>query len=80
VKNAAAIKAKGIDTIAVTGVNDAFVMDAWKSASAPTARSTISSPMAAPISPRRSGSPPISTREGSARARSAMPWWSTTAW
>ena len=33
VKNAAAIKAKGIDTIAVTGVNDAFVMDAWKSAS-----------------------------------------------
>src|SRR6266571_7563334 len=30
VKNAAAIKAKGIDTIAVTGVNDVFVMDAWK--------------------------------------------------
>jgi len=32
-KNAAAIKAKGIDTIAVTGVNDVFVMDAWKKAS-----------------------------------------------
>jgi len=30
VQNADAIKAKGIDTIAVTGVNDAFVMDAWK--------------------------------------------------
>ncbi len=30
VANAAAIKAKGIDAIAVTGVNDAFVMDAWK--------------------------------------------------
>ena len=30
VKNAAAIKAKGVDTIAVTGVNDVFVMDAWK--------------------------------------------------
>jgi peroxiredoxin len=30
VKNASAIKAKGIDTIAVTGVNDVFVMDAWK--------------------------------------------------
>jgi peroxiredoxin len=28
--NAAAIKAKGIDTIAVTGVNDVFVMEAWK--------------------------------------------------
>ena len=29
-QNADAIKAKGIDTIAVTGVNDVFVMDAWK--------------------------------------------------
>ncbi len=28
--NVAAFKAKGVDTIAVTGVNDAFVMDAWK--------------------------------------------------
>ena len=33
VKNADAIKAKGINTIAVTGVNDVFVMDAWKKAS-----------------------------------------------
>jgi peroxiredoxin len=33
VKNADAIRAKGIDTIAVTGVNDVFVMDAWKKAS-----------------------------------------------
>src|SRR5580704_17394364 len=33
VKNADAIKAKGIDAIAVTGVNDVFVMDAWKKAS-----------------------------------------------
>jgi peroxiredoxin len=30
VHNADAIKAKGIDTIAVTGVNDIFVMGAWK--------------------------------------------------
>ena len=30
VKNAGAIKAKGVDTIAVTGVNDVFVMEAWK--------------------------------------------------
>jgi glutaredoxin/glutathione-dependent peroxiredoxin len=29
-KNADTIKAKGVDTIAVTGVNDVFVMDAWK--------------------------------------------------
>jgi glutaredoxin/glutathione-dependent peroxiredoxin len=33
VQNADKIKAKGIDTIAVTGVNDHFVMDAWKTAS-----------------------------------------------
>ncbi len=32
VKNAAAIKAKGIDAIAVTAVNDPFVMAAWKKA------------------------------------------------
>jgi len=31
-QNADAIKGKGIDTIAVTGVNDVFVMDAWKKA------------------------------------------------
>ncbi len=32
-KNADAIKGKGVDTIAVTGVNDVFVMEAWKKAS-----------------------------------------------
>jgi peroxiredoxin len=31
--NANAIKAKGIDAIAVTGVNDVFVMNAWAKAS-----------------------------------------------
>src|SRR3954467_5627654 len=30
VKNAAAIKAKGVDTIAVTGVTGSFVMNAWQ--------------------------------------------------
>jgi glutaredoxin/glutathione-dependent peroxiredoxin len=33
VKNTGGLKAKGVDTIAVTGVNDVFVMDAWKKAS-----------------------------------------------
>ena len=32
-QNAEAIKGKGIDTIAVTAVNDAFVMTEWKKAS-----------------------------------------------
>ncbi len=32
VNNASAIKAKGIDAIAVTAVNDPFVMAAWKAA------------------------------------------------
>jgi glutaredoxin/glutathione-dependent peroxiredoxin len=32
-QNSGAIKAKGVDQIAVTSVNDAFVMDAWKNAS-----------------------------------------------
>ena len=31
-RNADALRAKGVDTIAVTGVNDVFVMDAWKKA------------------------------------------------
>jgi len=33
VRHAAAIKAKGVATIAVTAVNDVFVMDAWQKAS-----------------------------------------------
>jgi len=33
VKNLSSIKSKGVDTVAVTGVNDVFVMDAWKKAS-----------------------------------------------
>ena len=32
IKNADAFKAKGVDAIAVTGVNDVFVFDAWKKA------------------------------------------------
>ena len=32
IKNVDALKAKGVDTVAVTCVNDAFVMDAWKKA------------------------------------------------
>ena len=33
VQNASAFKEKGVDTIAVTGVNDVFVMEAWKKSS-----------------------------------------------
>jgi peroxiredoxin len=34
IANADALKAKGVNTIAVTAVNDVFVMDAWKKATA----------------------------------------------
>jgi peroxiredoxin len=33
VNNVSAFKAKGVDTIAVTAVNDVFVLEAWKKAS-----------------------------------------------
>ena len=33
-QNLSAIKAKGVDAVAVTAVNDVFVMDAWKKATA----------------------------------------------
>jgi peroxiredoxin len=33
IQHADALKAKGVDTIAVTAVNDVFVMDAWRKAS-----------------------------------------------
>jgi peroxiredoxin len=33
-QNADALKSKGVDTIAVTSVNDVFVMDAWRKATA----------------------------------------------
>lgn len=38
VANADAIKAKGVDTIAVVAVNDPFVMGAWETASGATAK------------------------------------------
>ena len=79
VKNADAIKAKGIDTIAVTGVNDVFVMDAWKKASGGDG-DRIPGRRQRATSPRRSASPRTSPSAASACARSAMPWWSRTAW
>jgi glutaredoxin/glutathione-dependent peroxiredoxin len=37
-KNADAFKAKGVDTVAVTAVNDVFVFDAWKKATGATGK------------------------------------------
>jgi peroxiredoxin len=37
VQSLAGLKAKGVDTVAVTAVNDVFVMDAWAKASGPGA-------------------------------------------
>src|ERR1700749_3950707 len=48
VQNAEAIKAKGIDTIAVTGVNDVFVMDAWKKSTGAEGKIELLADAAAP--------------------------------
>ena len=53
VEKEAELKAKGIDEIACTSVNDAFVMGAWASRQAPA--TSPCSPTAMAISPRRSG-------------------------
>ena len=73
------IKAKGVDSILVTSVNDVFVLEAWGKASE-RARASSSCPTAMPISPRRSACPWTARASASARARSAIPWSSTTAW
>ena len=79
VKNAAAIKAKGIDTIAVTGVNDVFVMDAWKKA-AGADDDRIPRRRQRGLRQGDRSSPTTWASAASACARGAMPWWSTTAW
>jgi Peroxiredoxin len=77
VQNAGAIKAKGIDAIAVTGVNDVFVMDAWKKASGAEGRSSFF-PTVTAISPRRSICGSTAPEWASACARSATRcWWKT---
>ncbi len=72
------IKAKGVNTIAVTSVNDVFVMDAWKKASG--AETSIFWPTATVSSPRRSISPSMLRVTALASARGVMPCWSRMAW
>ena len=50
------IKAKGIDAIVVTAVNDVFVMDAWGEGERLRRQDRAPSRTATAISPRRSGS------------------------
>ena len=78
-KNAAAIKAKGIDTIAVTGVNDVFVMDAWKKASGGDAIEFLADGSADLGQGGRHHRRPDRARPRRALA-ALLPWWSTTAW
>ncbi len=79
VKNAAAIKAKGIDTIAVTAVNDAFVMDAWKKASDAEGKIEFLSDGNAEFA-KALGLELDVSGTASARAPSAIRCWSRTAW
>ena len=71
------IKAKGVDAILVTAVNDVFVMEAWSKSAAP--RASSSSPTATAISPRPSASRWTAPASASASAPSVIPWWSRTA-
>ena len=79
VKNADAIKAKGIDTIAVTGVNDVFVMNAWKKATGGDAIEFLADG-SAELGQGGRHHARISPSAASACVRGATPWWSTTAW
>ena len=80
VTNADKIRGKGIDTIAVTGVNDVFVMNAWKKASGAEGKVEFLADGSAEVRQARSASPSTSANAGSAPARSATAWWSRTAW
>ncbi len=78
VKNAGAIKGKGVDTIAVTGVNDVFVMDAWKKASGGDAIEFLADGSANWA--KALGLTADLTERGLACVRNATPWSSRTAW
>ena len=69
--NIGAFKGRGIDDIAVTSVNDIFVMDAWAKVPEPTTRSLFSL-METETLRALSGFRLISQRAGSAFGRSAM--------
>ena len=70
VDNADALKAKGIDEIVCTAVNDAFVMGAWGKNAGAAGRSPCS-PTAMATSPKRSASPWTARRSEWASAASA---------
>ena len=78
-QNADAFKNKGIDTIAVTGVNDVFVMDAWKKASGAGGKieflSDGNGEFAKALDMTLDGS-----GFGLGTRSNATPCWSTTAW
>ena len=77
--NAAAIKAKGVHTIAVTGVNDVFVMEAWKKSTARKERSIFLLTATATL-PRRSTWLSTDRATALAPAPSAIRCLSTMAW
>ena len=71
------IKAKGVDAIVVTSVNDVFVMDAWSKASGGDGIEFLADgngDFAKAIGLAMDG-----RASASAPARSATRWWSTTA-
>jgi hypothetical protein len=75
----AAFKSKGVDKIAMTSVNDHYVLGAWSEATGAKGTS-IFSPGARAPSPRRSASTSTLPPAAWACARSAMQCWSRTGW
>ena len=72
VEKAADLKAKGVDEIVGTAVNDAFVMGAWTRP--PEVTTSPCSPTAMPNSSKRSASPWTARASASARAASVFRW------
>ena len=78
-KNADAFKSKGVDTIAVTGVNDVFVFDAWKKATGAGGKIEFLSDGNGADSPKRSICRSMVQARGSACAPSGTRCWSRMA-
>ena len=76
VEKAQEIKDKGVDAIAVTSVNDVWVLDAWAKSTGAEGIEFLADGNGEFA--KRSASRPTAPRPASAPGRGATPWWWTT--